>query len=159
MEDKMSDNLSELDDEEAKKDFLVDKAKEAISHQLDSDDKGPFDEERPERPELRKKRNQMDEKVEEQASSKTGAPWSQEEIEFLKNNRSEMSNEELEDFMNKDSEFHEVDWEPFSRSQERYIIESYQTTDIEGLAEQLDRDEKVVRLKLKMMGLITPEAE
>lgn len=154
MEDKsviMKDKSSEMD-EDARKDFLVDRAKDAIEHQLDSED-GPFDDERPERPELKKKSNSMDEKVEHQASKKTSAEWSMEEIEFLKNNRSEMSNEEMEDFMNKDSDFHEVDWEPFSRSQERYIIQSYQTSDIDELAEQMDRDVEVLRLKIRMMGL------
>jgi len=147
----MKDKSSEIDGE-ARKDFLVDRAKEAIEHQLDSGG-DPFEDERPERPELGKKSNSMDEKVERQASSKTGAEWSMEEIEFLKNNRSEMSNEEMEDFMNKDSDFHKVDWEPFSRSQERYIIQSYQTSDIDELAEQMDRDVEVLRLKIRMMGL------
>jgi hypothetical protein len=82
-----------------------------------------------------------------------------EEIEFLKNNRSEMSNDEMEDFMNRESEFHEVEWEPFSRSQERYLIQAYQTSSLEELADQMDRTEKVLSLKLRMMGLEVPEAE
>lgn len=153
----MKDKSPEMDDE-ARKEFLVDRAKEAIENQLESED-GPFDEERPQRPELKKKRNSLDEKVEEKASRKTSGEWSMEEIEFLKNNRSEMSNDEMEDFMNKESEFHEVDWEPFSRSQERYLIQAYQTSDLEELAEQMDRTEKVLSLKLRMMGLQVPEAE
>lgn len=153
----MEDKSSEMD-EEARKDFLVDRAKDAIENQLESDE-GPFDEERPQRPELNNKRNSMDERLEEKASRKTSGEWSMEEIEFLKNNRSEMSNEEMEDFMNKESEFHEVDWEPFSRSQERYLIQAYHNTDIESLADQMDRDEEVLRLKMRMMGLEVPEAE
>lgn len=153
----MKDKSPEIDDE-ARKDHLVERAKEAIESQLESSDP-PFDEERPERPDLRKKNNSMDERVEHKASSKTSGEWSMEEIEFLKNNRTEMGNEEMEDFMNKDSEFHEVDWQPFSRSQERYLIQAYQTSEIEELAEQMDREPKVLRLKLKMMGLEVPEAE
>jgi hypothetical protein len=101
----------------------------------------------------------MDERVEEKASRKTSGEWSMEEIEFLKNNRSEMSNDEMEDFMNRESEFHEVEWEPFSRSQERYLIQAYQTSSLEELADQMDRTEKVLSLKLRMMGLEVPEAE
>lgn len=153
----MRDKSPEMDDE-ARKEFLVDRAKEAIENQLESEE-GPFDEERPQRPELNKKRNILDEKVEDKASRKTSGEWSMEEIEFLKNNRSEMSNEELENFMNKDSEFHKVDWEPFSRSQERYIIQAYRTSDLEELSEQLDRDENVLRLKMRMMGLEVPEED
>lgn len=145
-------------DEEQRKDFLVDRAKEAIEEQLEFQDP-PFDEERPERPELKKKNSSMDERVEHQALSMTDSEWSQEEIEFLKNNRSEMSNDEMEEFMQKDSEFHEVDWQPFSRSQERYLIQAYQTSDLEELAEQMDREPDVLRLKLKMMGLEVAEAE
>lgn len=153
----MKDKSPEMDDEQ-RKDFLVDRAKEAIEEQLESQDP-PFDEERPQRPELNKKNSSLDERVEHQASSKTDGEWSMEEVEFLKNNRTEMSNEEMENFMQKDSEFHEVDWQPFSRSQERYLIQSYQTSDIDELAEQMDREPKVLRLKLKMMGLEVPEAE
>lgn len=153
----MEDKSPEMDDE-ARKEFLVDRAKEAIENQLESED-GPFDEERPQRPELNNKRNSLDEMVEKKASQKTSGKWSMEEIEFLKNNRSEMSNEEMEDFMNKESEFHEVDWEPFSRSQERYIIQAYKTSDLGELADQLDRDENVLRLKMRMMGLEVPEED
>jgi len=70
----MKDKSSEVD-EDARKDFLVDRAKDAIEHQLESGD-GPFDDERPERPELNKKTNSMDEKVERQASKKTSGEWS-----------------------------------------------------------------------------------
>ncbi len=148
-------------DEEQRKDFLVDRAKEAIESQLQTEgsESPPFDEERPERPEMKKKESSLDERVEHQASSMTDSEWSQDEIEFLKNNRTEMSNEEMEEFMQKDSEFHQVDWEPFSRSQERYLIQAYQTSEIDELAEQMDREPDVLRLKLKMMGLEVPEAE
>ncbi|MFB6175109.1 MAG: hypothetical protein ABEJ87_03965 [Candidatus Nanohalobium sp.] len=153
----MKDKSPDMDDE-ARKDFLVDRAKEAIEEQLESENP-PFDEERPERPELNRKSSSLDERVEHQASSMTDSEWSQEEIEFLKNNRTEMSNNEIEEFMQKDSKFHKVDWEPFSRSQERYLIQTYQTSDIDELADQMDREPKVLRLKLKMMGLEVPEAE
>lgn len=153
----MKDKSPEMDDE-ARKEFLVDRAKEAIENQLESEE-GPFDEERPQRPELNNKINSLDERVEEKTSRKTSGEWSMEEIDFLKNNRSEMSNEEIEDFMNRESEFHEVEWEPFSRSQERYLIQAYQTSSLGELADQMDRTEKVLSLKLRMMGLEVPEAE
>ena len=153
----MKDKSPEMD-EEARKDYLVDRAKEAIEDQLESED-GPFDEERPQRPELNNKRNSMDERLEEKASRKTSGEWSMEEIEFLKNNRSEMSNDEMEDFMNRESEFHEVEWEPFSRSQERYLIQAYNIPSLEELADEMDRTETVLSLKLRMMGLEVPEAE
>lgn len=155
----MKDKSPDMDDEQ-RKDFLVDRAKEAIEEQLQSEGEDPpFDEERPERPEMKNKNSSLDQRVEHQASSMTDSEWSQEEIEFLKNNRTEMSNEEMEDFMQKNSEFHKVDWQPFSRSQERYLIQAYQTSDIDELADQMDRKPDVLRLKLKMMGLEVPEAE
>ncbi|MFB6181205.1 MAG: hypothetical protein ABEJ93_04990 [Candidatus Nanohalobium sp.] len=137
--------------EEEMKDFLVDRAKQAVNQlQGEEEDEGL---------EMNVKRGSWDERVEQQASRKSSGSWSQEEIEFLKNNRKEMDNDEMQEFMEKDSEFHEVDWQPFSRSQERYIIQNYRRTGLEELAEQMDRDEDVLRLKMKMMGLNMQEVD
>lgn len=80
-----------------------------------------------------------------------GGTWSKEEIEYLKNNRTEMSNEELEDFMLEDD--FDTDWKPFSRTEERYILESYGTSGAEEIAEALNREVDQIEKKIKMMGL------
>lgn len=93
------------------------------------------------------------EKLDEKAFNerKKGGEWSPEEIEHLKNNRTEMSNEELEDFMLGNE--YTGDWKPFSRTEERYILESFNTSDIETIADALNRSVENVEKKIKMMGL------
>lgn len=118
-------------DEDVVKDQLVEKAKRVLDDQLTSR-----------------------EKVERKALSDKGkgGVWSKEEIDFLKNNRNGMSNEELEDFF-VSNEYSDEDWAPFSRTEERYILQSYGTSDLETIAEGLDRTVEEVKKKVKMMGL------
>jgi hypothetical protein len=112
------------------KDELVDKAKKVLDEQMTH-------------------RKKMEEKA--FSDKGKGGSWSQEEIEYLKNNRTEMSNEELEDFFL--DEGSETDWKPFSRTEERYILESFSTSSEEELAEALNRDVEQIEKKIKMMGL------
>ena len=113
------------------KDQLVEKAKKVLDDQLTSR-----------------------EKIENKALNDKGkgGVWTKEEIEFLKNNRNTMSNEELEDFFVND-EFQDQDWAPFSRTEERYILQSYGTSDLETIAGGLDRTVEEVEKKARMMGL------
>jgi hypothetical protein len=112
------------------KDELVDKAKKVLDEQMTH-------------------RKKMEEKA--FSDKGKGGSWSQEEIEYLKNNRTEMSNEELEDFFL--DEGSETDWKPFSRTEERYILESFSTSSEEELAEALNRDVEQIEKKIRMMGL------
>lgn len=122
-------------DREDVKDELVEQAKKVIDEQTTH-------------------REKLEEKAIQGSKKKAGGPWTKQEIEFLKNNRKEMSNEELEEFM-KGNEFdrEDDDWKPFSRTEERYILQSYGTTDTEEIAEGLNRSVEQVEKKIKMMGL------
>ncbi len=114
------------------KDELVDKAKKVLDDQMTH-------------------REKMEDKALTSKNKSAEGEWKKEEIDFLKNNRSEMSNEELEEFFLEDK--FETDWKPFSRTEERYILESFGTTDTENIAEALNRDVEQVEKKIKMMGL------
>jgi len=122
-------------DREDVKDELVEQAKKVIDEQTTH-------------------REKLEEKAIQGSKKKAGGPWTKQEIEFLKNNRKEMSNEELEEFM-KGNEFdrEDDDWKPFSRTEERYILQSYGTTDTGEIAEGLNRSVEQVEKKIKMMGL------
>lgn len=116
------------------KDQLVDEAKRVLDEQMtdrEEIEKASMDE-----PDLNNK----------------GA-WSEQEIEFLKNNRMDMDNEEMQEFLKGEKDFQQDDWTPFSRTEERYIIESYGTTSAEKIASGLDRDPDKVKKKIRMMGL------
>ncbi|MFP4038242.1 MAG: hypothetical protein ACLFTA_00465 [Candidatus Nanohaloarchaea archaeon] len=121
-------------DSEDVKDELVEEAKRVVNDELTH-------------------RERMEKASMESPDERSEGEWSREEIEYLKNNRNSMSNEELEAFMKGEKEFQQEEWVPFSRTEERYIIESYGTTSTEKIAEGLDRDVEKVRKKIKMMGL------
>ena len=114
------------------KDELVDKAKKVLDDQMTH-------------------REKMENKALNSEDSKEEGEWNKQEIEFLKNNRTEMSNEELEEFFLEEK--FETDWKPFSRTEERYILESFGTTETEQIAEALNRDVEQLEKKIKMMGL------
>lgn len=114
------------------KDELVDKAKKVLDDQMTY-------------------REKMENKALDSEDSKEEGEWNKQEIEFLKNNRTEMSNEELEEFFLEEK--FETDWKPFSRTEERYILESFGTTETEQIAEALNRDVEQLEKKIKMMGL------
>lgn len=114
------------------KDELVDKAKKVLDDEMTH-------------------REKMENKALDSEDSKEEGEWNKQEIEFLKNNRTEMSNEELEEFFLEEK--FETDWKPFSRTEERYILESFGTTETEQIAEALNRDVEQLEKKIKMMGL------
>ena len=116
------------------KDELVDEAKKVLDEQMTH-------------------REKMEKKALNENEPGNDQDWSKGEIEFLKNNRTELSNEELEEVMLGDEFDTSADWKPFSRTEERYILESFGTTDIEQIASGLNREVEQVEKKIKMMGL------
>jgi hypothetical protein len=116
------------------KDELVDEAKRVLDEQMTD-------------------REEMEKASMEQPDLDNKGAWSEQEIEFLKNNRMDMDNEEMQEFLKGEKDFQQDDWTPFSRTEERYIIESYGTTSAEKIASGLDRDADQVKKKIKMMGL------
>ena len=98
------------------------------------------------------KRNEFDEKLEKDIYTDEGV-WSSEEIEYLTNNRHKMSNDELKDFLNRNSDFQEGEFERFSEAEEEVIMRNFPMQDVEELSERLDRPEKEVEKKIKMLGL------
>lgn len=121
-------------DREDVKDELVEEAKRVIDEQMTH-------------------REKMEKASMERPDERSNPEWSEQEVEFLKNNRNSMSNEELEEFMKGEKDFQQDDWAPFSRTEERYIIQSYGTTSTEKIAEGLDRDVEQLKKKIRMMGL------
>jgi signal recognition particle GTPase len=121
-------------DREDVKDELVEEAKRVIDEQMTH-------------------REKMEKASMEKPDERSNPEWSEQEVEYLKNNRNSMSNEELEEFMKGEKDFQQDDWAPFSRTEERYIIQSYGTTSTEKIAEGLDRDVEQLKKKIRMMGL------
>ncbi len=144
-------------DQEDYEDYLVDKAKELLKEDLTDAGKGDM-----EKPEMRSKTSEIDEKAEKDSTSEIPAPWDPREVEHLARNRKKMSKEEMEEFLKKDSELHreieELDeWSGFSRWEERFIIQ--RNGDKPGdIAEELERDVDEVRIKMRIMGLV-PEKD
>ncbi|MFO7793425.1 MAG: hypothetical protein R6V35_00415 [Candidatus Nanohaloarchaea archaeon] len=116
------------------KDELVDEAKKVLDEQMTHKEK-------------------MEKKALNKNETGNDTEWSKGEIEFLKNNRTELSNEELEEFMLGDEFDTSADWKPFSRTEERYILESFGTTDTKNIASGLNRKVEQVEKKIRMMGL------
>lgn len=83
--------------------------------------------------------------------------WDPRETDFLINNRTNMSNKEIKEFLEGDSEIHEHkdDLKKFSSTEERFIRENFAHLDNEKIAEKLGKEEKVIELKAKLMGLRT----
>ncbi len=108
-----------------------------------------------ETPEMNHKANAAEEKIERQAFSKTGASMTPEQVEYLVRNKTDMDNEELEKFIAGEHEASSAleGWNSFSRTDEKYMIQNYQMSGPEEMAERLDRTVEEVRLKLKLMGL------
>lgn len=106
-------------------------------------------------PGLKHKSNEQEEKIERQAFSKTGASMSPQQMEYLVSQKTEMDNEELEKFLAGEDEASRVlgDWNNFSRTEEKFMIQSFQSMGPKEIADRLDRSEKEVEVKLKMMGL------
>ncbi|MFB6100771.1 MAG: hypothetical protein ABEK16_05880 [Candidatus Nanohalobium sp.] len=98
------------------------------------------------------KRNEFDEKLEKDIETDEGV-WSSEEVEYLVNNRHKMGNDELKEFLNRNSDFQHGEFERFSEAEEEVIMRNFPMHDVEELSEKLDRPEKQVEKKIKMLGL------
>lgn len=111
--------------------------------------------EREEAPEMNHKANAQEEKIERQAFSKTGANMTPQQLEFMVRQRTSMDNEELQKFLAGEHEVQEEfrNWKPFSRTEEKFLLQNAQNSDVEEIAESIDRDPKEVELQLKIMGL------
>ncbi|MFB6190626.1 MAG: hypothetical protein ABEJ91_03575 [Candidatus Nanohaloarchaea archaeon] len=141
-----------MEDEEYE-DYLVDKAKEILNEEIVESD-----EEDMEAPEMKNKRNQMDEKAEKDSTSRIPFSWDPQEIEHLTRNRTKMSNEEMKEFFERDSDFQEKmekidEWKGFSRWEERLMVQQHSVKSVEEIAEELERDRREIELKMHMMGL------
>lgn len=135
-------------------DFLLDRTKKLLKQELESS--ADFDS--GQKPEMKKKRNELDEKAEQESTSKIPYTFDPQEIEFLAKNRKSMSNEEMEEFLRKDSEVHEKleeidEWSGFSRWEERFMVQNASAKSPEEIAEQMDREQEEVELKMQMLGL------
>ena len=97
------------------------------------------------------KRNSFDEKLEQDLNSE--GVWNDQEIEYLKNNSSSMSNDELKEFFMGQSEFQEDSFDRFSRSEKKFVMKNFPMQDAETIADQLDRSVEEVQRKVKMLGL------
>lgn len=135
-------------------DFLLDRTKKLLKQELES--KAEF--EPKSKPEMSKKRNDFDKKAEQESTSKIPYTFDPREIEFLAENRKKMSNEQMEEFLRKDSEVHEKlkeidEWNGFSRWEERFLVQNHTEKSPGEIAEQMDREEEEIELKMKMLGL------
>jgi hypothetical protein len=97
------------------------------------------------------KQNEFDERLEKDLN--TEGVWSDQEIEYLKNNSTEMSNDELKEFLMSQSEFQEDDFDRFSRSEKKFVMKNFPMQDVDSIAEQMDRPVEEVEKKIKMLGL------
>jgi hypothetical protein len=133
-------------DEEVEQD-LRERTQEMIDHDVLENESSGL--------EMKHKSGEKDEEIERKASSKTGANWNPEEIEFLARQKTGMDNEELQEFLAGNHEVREDirNWEPFSRTEEKYLMQNIQTQELEDIAEHLDRDPQQVEIQLKIMGL------
>lgn len=106
-------------------------------------------------PEMKHKSGPEDEKIERQAFSKTGASMTPQQVEYLVQEKTSMDNEELESFLAGEHEASKQleSWNNFSRTEEKFVMQNFQTSSPEEIAQRLDRSEEEVELKLKIMGL------
>ena len=125
-------------------DLNVEKSAEVAAEKLINDDRDG------DRVEV-DKQNEFDERLEKDLN--TEGVWSDQEIEYLKNNSTEMSNGELKEFLMGQSEFQEDDFDRFSRSEKKFVMKNFPMQDVDSIAEQLDRPVEEVEKKIKMLGL------
>lgn len=103
-------------------------------------------------------RKQIKKQIEEETDEemeKIPLAWDPREIDYLANNRDKMSKEEFSEFVQRNSEFHKAieGSEQFSRTEERFLLQSFGELEAEKIAERLDRTEEEIKVKLKSMGL------
>ena len=129
-------------------DYLVDKAKELLKEETESSEEElPMD----------SKKKHLDRKTRDKEDSKIPFSWDPREVEHLARNRKSMTNKDLEEFMESDSKIHEEmedidEWKGFSRWEERLLIQRHGQNTVEEIAEEIDRDVKEVKLKMRTMG-------
>jgi len=131
-----------FDSKEEKK--LKNKAKEMVS-KLTEETKTDFN----------PRQEIADQKHEEGPHSKIPRVWDPQEVDFLVNNRKNLSNKEMKDFLEGESEFHKhkKELKDFSNTEEKFIRQNSPNLSKEEIANKLNKKEKVVSLKLKLMGL------
>lgn len=138
-------------DQDEYDDYLVDKAKEILDQQTSDVDEDELEvEEDGER--------DIIDKAEKDGKSKIPATFDPRQLEHLSNNRKNMDNKELKEFLEKESdlqkELEEIDeWKGFSRWEERFMIQNNLNKEPNEIADELERGEKEVRLKMRMLGL------
>jgi len=125
-------------------DFNIEKKAEVAAEKLINDD---MDTDRVEVD----KQNEFDEKLEKDTN--TEGVWSEQEIDYLKNNSQNMSNDELEEFLKGQSEFQEDDFDRFSRTEKKFVMKNFPAQDADSIAESLNREVEEVERKIKMLGL------
>jgi len=125
-------------------DFNIEKKAEVAAEKLINDD---MDTDRVEVD----KQNEFDEKLEKDIN--TEGVWSEQEIDYLKNNSQNMSNDELEEFLKGQSEFQEDDFDRFSRTEKKFVMKNFPAQDADSIAESLNREVEEVERKIKMLGL------
>ncbi|EGQ43430.1 MAG: hypothetical protein J07AB43_14210 [Candidatus Nanosalina sp. J07AB43] len=105
--------------------------------------------------EMPAKSGEMDEKVEREAFSESGASMSPQQVEFLVRQRTDMDNEELQKFLSGKHESLKDDrsWKPFSRTEEKFLLQNARNQEVDEIANSLDRDPEEVEMQLKIMGL------
>lgn len=138
-------------DQDEYQDYLVDKAKELLDEQTSDVEEEDLD------VETDRDKDIID-KAEEEGKSKIPAAFDPREIEHLANNRKKMDNQELKQFLEKESDLQKEmkdidDWKGFSRWEERFMIQNNLNREPDEIAEELGREEKEVRLKMRMLGL------
>lgn len=134
-------------DEDEYDDYLVDKAKELLNEQVETEE---------EELEIEEDRDPI-EKAEAEGKKKIPATWDPQEVEHLARNRKNMSNDELKEFLEKETDFQQEmekidDWKGFNRWEERFMIQNNLDMEPEDIAQELDRGEREVKLKMRMMG-------
>lgn len=156
----MEDETGELEDrtkqvieEQLLESDLSVEEKDNLKEQLENGLTPPGIEDGPEKPEMKDKQNEMDEKVDREATDEIPGPWSSREIEYLNNNRHEMSNDEMKEFLEGRNEIQKHEWSPFSRSEERFIIQNHPSMPPEEIANALDREKRSVELQMALMGI------
>lgn len=138
-----------MKDQEEYEDYLVDKAKELLNHEVSGVEEKKVPEAQTER---------RDHRDDEMKNSKIPMAFDPQETEFLANNRKSMSNEEMKEFLEQESELQKKieeteEWKGFTRWEERIMVQKHTSHEASDIAEELGRDESEVRLKMRMLGL------
>ena len=138
-----------MKDQEEYEDYLVDKAKELLNQEVS----GASGREVPD-----PKTERSDQRDEEMKNSDIPMAFDPQETEFLAKNRKSMSNDEMKKFLEQESEMQKKmeeidDWKGFARWEERIMVQKHTSHEPTEIADELEREENEVRLKMRMLGL------